>query len=435
VAAIEISSHIERLVHECVQQDRDWQRLHRIVVGFSGGADSTALLAATVRAAKQYFPELPVQALHVNHGLHDAADTWQAHCRAVCAQLAVAFAAVAVTVPSSGNLEANARLMRYRAFAAHVDAGTLLLLGHHEHDQTETILYRLFQGRGLLPMRARGEVGAGRFARPLLSVAPHDLQRYLGELGLTWIEDDTNLDKRFARNFLRAEVVPRLGRHWQRLHQAVARVVGAQAAVQVALEHEVARLGNCVPITHLPDNADVRLAWLRAYLHSRGVYGVSDRALQAFDRQVRDGDHAQLQCGDGARLYLYDQHLHFVAAAVDESRGPVCIAAGERLQLPGGQLSLWPAERDQPGCFQCAQPLRIGYRRGGERITFEGFSKSLKQLFNEARVPPWQRGAYPLLYLDDELVCVPDLAVAARVAPGPAGTREPLCVAHWQANQ
>ena len=367
--------------------------------------------------------------------LQDAADAWQAHCEAVCAQLSVDLVAVAVTVPSSGNLEANARAARYRAFAEHVDAGTLLLLGHHEHDQTETILYRLFQGRGLLPMRTRGEVGAGRFSRPLLTVAPLDLRRYLAAQGLTWVEDDSNTDKRFTRNFLRTEVVPLLGRRWRQLHQALARVVSAQAAVQAALEHEMRHSGNRVPMSRLPGSPDARVAWLRAYLHSRGVYGVTDKALQAFVLQLQHAANAQLRCTDGVCLYLYDQHLHFVTAAQTAAhvvRPPASIAPGEQLQLPGGQLSLMAAQRGQAGCFHCPHPLRIAHRRGGERIILEGFSKSVKQLLSEARVPPWQRDSYPLLYLDDELICVPNLAVAARVAPGLDNAREPLCVAHWQ---
>ena len=250
-----------------------------------------------------------------------------------------------------------------------------------------------------------------------------------------WIEDVSNQDVRYVRNFLRAEVVPLLSRRWQQLHDALARVAGTHTAVQTALEFEVAQLPDRIPLARLPADA-ARLAWLRAYLHSRGEFRVADKALQAFDEQLQQADSAQLQCADGGSLYLYDGHLHFVpAAAVPEGPLPQYIAVGEQCELPGGTLSLSSAAAGQTGAFRCAQALGIAFRQGGERIKLEGFSKSVKQLFSEARVPPWQRDGFPLLYCGDELVCVPGLAVAARVAEQDEAApfeADAWCVAHWQ---
>jgi len=423
---------VEQLVQSCLQSHAAQPGLRRVLVGYSGGADSSALLAAAVRVVAAHFAELQVFAVHVNHGLQADADSWQAHCAAVCAQLDVPLIIERVSVTEQGNVEANARAQRYAVFARHCTADALLLLGHHQHDQTETILYRLFQGRGVLPMRSRGQLNSGQFARPLLTVPPTELRTYLESLGIGWIEDLSNQDLRLTRNFLRREVVPLVSRHWQQLHQALARVGGAQAAMQAALEHELARAADCVPLAELP-SGPAAVAWLRAFLHTRGVFNVADKALIAFAQQLRDVPRAQLDCGDGCSLRSYDGQLHFVPALPVTDGGPATIGIGQQLELPGGTLSLKAAAAPGSGVLCCSAPLRIAYRRGGERIAQTGFSKSVKQLFTEARVPTWQRASYPLLYRDDELVCVPNLAVAAgHQAEVDTAASQGLCLAEWQ---
>jgi tRNA(Ile)-lysidine synthase len=428
---------VEELIFACLRRAQAQRPLGKILVGFSGGADSAALVAGVAQVAAAHFSGLEVQALHVNHGLQDEADAWQQHCQAVCGQLQVRFASASVTVPAAGNVEANARRLRYQAFRDHIDSATLLLLGHHAHDQTETLLYRLFQGRGLLPMRAAGDIGPGRFARPLLAISPDELKHYLAARDIAWIEDASNQDVRFTRNYLRAEIVPLLSRRWQQLHDALARVAGAHAAVQTALEFEVAQLPDRVALTRLPAGA-ARLAWLRAYLHSRSVFSIADKALRAFDEQLQQADSGQLQCGAAGNLYLYDGHLYFVAAAADappDATLPQHICVGEQCELPGGTLALLPAEPGQTGAFRCAQALRIGFRQGGERISQAGWRKSVKQVFSEARVPPWQRDGYPLLYCADELVCVPGLAVVPPAAQTSSESAGQWCRARWQPRQ
>lgn len=433
---------IEQRVRACLLSHTHNATLNRILVGFSGGADSTALLVAAARVIAADFPgQLELLALHIHHGLQAAADDWQAHCTRVCKRLGVTLHCEQVAVARQGNVEANARQQRYAQFARLSDAGTLLLLGHHQHDQSETILYRLFQGRGVLPMRGEGAVGEGRFARPLLSVPPTVLREYLQRLDVPWVEDHSNTDVRLTRNFLRHEVVPLLSRHWRELHQALLRVGRAQAAAQTALEYQLSRLPDTVPLADLPQGA-AAVAWLRAYLHGRGVYGVSDKALVEFTEQLGAAERAHCDCGDGRSLRSYDGMLHFVAPVRPASVGRVSSAVGESVALDGGTLALNPTDTLGPGVMCCYGRLQIGYRAGGERVQMKGFSKSLKQLFAEARVPTWQRDYYPLLFDGDELVCVPNLAVAAsrqsddRARALTAGEPSPgqFCVAVWAPN-
>lgn len=383
----------------------------KVWVAYSGGVDSTALLLAAARLRAEWQADLA--ALHVNHGLAEASEQWVSHCEAVCAALQIPLTAVAASVDRSGNMEANARAARYGVFNRYVGSRELLLLGHHVQDQTETILYRVFQGRGLSPMRASGRLVHGDFVRPLLGLQKEVLEAYANEHGVSWVEDPSNLDQSYARNFLRHQVVPLLKSHWHGLHEAVQRVARTQAAATDALVHSLASKPDCIDIAELPSQAAARQAWLRAYLTSRGVFLVSDRGLSEFCEQLETAGLAELQC-EGAMLRAYDGRVYFERAGAETVAQDMTIALGERLTLPYGELSLVAADEHTAGAFIYRGPLEVRFRVGGERLRVAGKAQSttLKQLFSEHRVPPWRRDSYPLLYDGAALVCVPDIALA-----------------------
>ncbi len=421
----EFLSPVEALVHKTIKASSPG----RVLVGFSGGIDSTALLLAAHAVTTAHYPDIKVQALHVNHGLQTAAKAWQIHCEQVCASLHVTCHVLAAEVSSVGNVEANARNARYQLFAEHVGPNDLLLLGHHQQDQTETILYRLFQGRGLMPMRNQGRVGEGQFARPLLALAQSELGNYVRQHGLTWIEDHSNADTQLARNFLRHEIVPLLQTRWQHLHRAIERVVSNQAGITEALLHEVAKYPDAVPLSALPSSPPARLAWLRAYLHSRQVYTLADRALAEFSEQLKGVSLAHLSCSAETSLYGYAHNLHFVREFADTLPTHLRLRLGQTVTLARGQLALVETDSSAPLAFSYPGPLRVGFRQGGERLGAgaAGSGRSVKQIFNEAKVPPWRRSDYPLLFAGDQLVCVPGLAVST---PAIAATG-PVCLAIW----
>jgi tRNA(Ile)-lysidine synthase len=406
--SLEAVNSIEALVQSAIEREPGGT----VWVGFSGGVDSTALLLACQRVAGRYLPLSKLRALHVNHGLQANAERWVEHCRVVCAQLEVPCTVASIAISPAGNLEANARTARWQVFAEHVDRQDLLLLGHHQQDQTETLLYRLFEGRGLLPMRSSGQVGAGRFARPLLSVERDDLRDYVAAHSLPWVEDESNQDTGLTRNFLRHKVIPGLTARWQGLHKAVQRVAAGNVATNAALQHTLASLADTVLLDQLPAEPAAHQAWLRSYLRSRGVYDVSDKALREFASVSGQGGHAQLDCGSAA-LHGYAGRLYFEKNAHTEQQTGQMLALGEHLAIGAGRLSLQPATPDDDLYFDYAGPLQVRFRQGGERLRIapHGQTKTVKQIFSAARVPPWRRGRYPLLFDDKQLVCVPGLAV------------------------
>ena len=361
-----------------------------VAVAWSGGLDSTALLhAVATRAART-----AVRALHVNHGLQPEADHWEGHCRTVAARLGVAFEAIAAPVPP-GNVEAGARRVRYRAWARVLGQDELLLLAHHADDQAETVLWQLATGRAPVGMPRERPLGRGGLLRPLLGVRKETLRAYAREHGLEWVEDASNADTTYDRNFLRHEILPRLEARYPGAGQALAASAGAWA---------VAPGGEPIRVAGL-DRATLR-RWLGA--------AASDRCLDEVLRQAaaRPGATPAVTLPDGRTVRRHDGRLYLVGREVVAPRAGarVCGRAGETVALPHGRIVWRRAARGLSEGARCA----VVYRRGGERVrpAGRGLTKSLKALFQEAGVPPWQRSRWPLLHGPSGIVAVPGLAVA-----------------------
>ncbi|MGH8295053.1 MAG: tRNA lysidine(34) synthetase TilS, partial [Steroidobacteraceae bacterium] len=196
-----------------------------VCAALSGGLDSTALLAALAEVRCE---GLRLRAVHVDHGLHPNAKRWSAHCRKLARQLRVPLKVLSVTVARErgASLEEAARVARYRCLAQQLHAGEALLTAHTRDDQLETVLLQLFRGcglPGLAAMPAVAPLGRGTIARPLLACARAELEIWVHARELAWIEDDTNLDERFDRNYLRRRVLPAVRERWPGVGTAVAR--------------------------------------------------------------------------------------------------------------------------------------------------------------------------------------------------------------------
>ena len=229
-----------------------------LCVAFSGGVDSTALLAALAkkqrgtgystsrapvsqRTASQRPASPRLRALHVDHGLRAASRQWAAHCRAVARELHVPLKVLTTKVerPRGTSLEAAARDARYRLLAEALHPGEILLTAHHNDDQLETVLLQLLRGSGLpgiAAMPAVAPFASGMLARPLLSRSRAELETWVRSQGLTWVEDDTNADDGLDRNYLRLRVLPLIRDRWPGSAAAVARSARHAAEAQSLLD-------------------------------------------------------------------------------------------------------------------------------------------------------------------------------------------------------
>lgn len=267
------------------------RQYHSLVVGFSGGLDSTVLLHAANRFASD--ADLELSALHVHHGLSGNADTWADSCAMTCQAQSIPLTVIRISVPrqSGEGMEAAARRVRHKAFEDH--PADWILLAHHADDQAETILHNLLRGAGV-----RGAAGIpaarGRVLHPLLGLARPTLLEYASRHQLAWIEDESNSDRRYTRNFLRTEILPiitsRFPRASEQLAAAAARFSEADALLDdLALLDLQGRPPEFpLPLNLLRDLSDSRARnLLRAMLTWHHTQAPDERRLKEFVRQLR----------------------------------------------------------------------------------------------------------------------------------------------------
>lgn len=413
-------------------------------MAFSGGLDSTVLLHALASATPARVRGL--RAWHVHHGLHDQADEWAAHCRAICATLAVPVTVSRASVARDGGCgrEAAARDARRAVFADGLDDGEALALAHHRDDQAETFLLRALRASGpdgLGAMESCRRFGRGWLWRPLLEVPRAALEAYAARHGLHWIEDSSNSDQSLDRNFLRHGVLPLLRERWPHAAAALARSAElCGEAGQLLDEQDDRALTDAAgpePMSlsrasllqlSAPRRARVLRRWIDVLglpsLPAEGVAQVESVLLPA-----RADASATFQW-HGAAIRAWRDRLH-----ADWLRPPLpdgwhmAWNGIARLRLPGGGvLSLLAAapegDRAQDAAGEHAgiaggfgRTLVVHARAGGERITLPGrdHGHSLKQVLQDAGVPPWQRATMPLLSTGEgELLAAGDRIAAAR---------------------
>ncbi|MBN0977780.1 tRNA lysidine(34) synthetase TilS [Pseudomonas sp. SDM007_2] len=414
------------LTAKLLQTLAPWRNASAWHIAFSGGLDSTVLLHLLADLAKkQSLP--PLQAIHVHHGLQAAADAWPAHCQAVCDAAGVSLRVMYVCVQPGASLERAARDVRYQAFAEAIGPGELLLTGQHRDDQAETLLFRLLRGagvRGLAAMPAQRPLGEGHLARPLLDVSRAELEVYARGQQLSWIEDPSNSDPRFSRNYLRHQLFPLLTARWPQAVNTLARTAGHLAEAQGLLDElaqldvQAAQLPSEFPWLTLPslvlaplrDLSDARQRnALRYWLAPLTPLPDSEHWIGWNTLRDAKADAQPVwRLADG-QLHRCNDRIWWVAAAWSEfSDTPLSWSRPQNpLQLPGNGQLYFSGHAPEG-------PLSIGYRQGGEVMEVPGRGRrDLKRLLNESAVPGFIRGRLPLLYQGSRLLAVANLARAS----------------------
>jgi tRNA(Ile)-lysidine synthase len=395
-----------------------------LCVAFSGGVDSTALLAAL--AAKRPAP-LQLRALHVDHGLRAASQRWAAHCRALARDLHVPLKVLTTRVerPRGTSLEAAARDARYRLLAEALQPGEILLTAHHNDDQLETVLLQLLRGSGLpgiAAMPAVAPFASGLLARPLLSRSRAELETWVRSQGLTWVEDDTNADDGLDRNYLRLRVLPLIRDRWPGSAAAVARSARHAAEAQSLLDTlaradvDRASYGESLSIKSLRALPADRLRnALRFWITRAGYLAPDTKRLDEITGPLLDArpdanPFVEWGEGEGSARAQRQGDLLSLGDSAHELADPSMSAAAlvwswhDSLvyDLPHnlGKLELEPDERGPLDLDVLPHPLTIRWRRGGERLSPRrgGPRRALKNLLQESHVPVTERARLPLLF-------------------------------------
>jgi tRNA(Ile)-lysidine synthase len=424
-----------------------------LCVAFSGGADSTALLAALARLKRR---PRSLRALHVDHGLHPDSGSWGTRAVELARALGVPCEVLTARVGRARgeSLEARARAARYRLLADALRGGEVLLTAHHEDDQLETVLLQLLRGAGVAGLAGMPEVApfaGGLLARPLLERSRAELVAWVREAGLEYLEDPSNADERLDRNFLRLRVLPVIRERWPGAAATVSRTARHAAEAQRLLESlaladvGAARHGESLAagsLRALPPER--RRNALRFWISSRGYPLPSTARLQEIAGPLlaaRADAHPSVEW-PGARVERHAGLLTLkpvgrtaaaAAGAVPEG------ASAARREIPWrwrtrpvcplpdglGQIELKPDAYGPLDLAALGARLTIRWRRGGERLTAAPGRprRALKSLLRESRLSPAQRARLPLIYSGARLVAVADLWLDASVQAGPGARR------------
>jgi tRNA(Ile)-lysidine synthase len=393
-----------------------------VAVGLSGGIDSVVLLHLLRRGLK--LPPSRLSAIHVNHQIHPDATAWAAHCRRVCRELGVPLRVRRVEVARGNSIEAAAREARYRVFAH--SGAAVIALAHNRDDQAETVLLQLLRGAGPRGLAAMPEFRAGSpaFWRPLLGLPRSVIADYARRHGLRWVEDDSNDDIAYTRNFLRHRVLPLIETQRPGAAMVLARAARLQAEAAELLD-DLARIDLGEDDAPLQVAVLARLSpprarnALRLHLRRRGLAMPDAARLDELLRQLlASRDDARLAVDLGAltaRRYRGALHLLRPLPPLD-----ACFARGwngrGELRLPelGGRLCLIRA--GQGGLApRWLRNLEVRVRGGGESLRLHAGAsrRSLRNLLQEAGLPPWLRERWPLLHVGGRLAAVPGIGVDA----------------------
>ncbi|MDI1353141.1 MAG: tRNA lysidine(34) synthetase TilS [bacterium] len=402
----------------------------RLIVGYSGGLDSTVLLATL---ASQPSLHGKILAVHVNHAISANAIFWQQHCEQTCHNLIIPCISQTVTFDCRANIEERARIARYAVFTSVVEAQDALVLGHHLNDQAETMLLQLFRGAGvdgLAAMSESNDFGLGMLLRPFLSLTRGQLEAYAIKHQLQWIDDESNENTQYSRNYLRHEIMPLLIKKFPGVVGNIARAANHCQQAKVNLyqlaEQDMSNLKlisehdnhNTLLVTPLKKLTNERITnVLRLWLKKHEVSLPSTSTLQRIIFEVIHGEvdtnplvswgPIQIRRFDG-RLYL-DLQNSIASTSMDSlpwNNFPLPIV------LANGYTQIIAHEQSEGLKIPLNAKIVIRYRQGGELFFWHGQRKQLKKLFQQWHIPPWHRDSIPLIYINDELAAVVGYAIS-----------------------
>lgn len=396
-------------------------------------------LLAALRAESTF----KIQAIHVNHGLSPHADRWEAFCSEASAASDVDFTAVPVRLARmpGESLEALARKARYAALegAAAAAGVTVIALAQHTDDQAETVLLQMLRGAAAQGLAAMAEWRRGRtgfrYWRPLLAASRRDIVEFARRHGLRWIEDESNEDPVFKRNFLRTQVLPRLEVGFPGYRASLARVAAHAAEAAQLLD----QLAEQDAATALEDGLVTRAALvklgtaragnlLRWILRRQGHPVPPAERLSEFIRQAiaaKPDRHPALQLGPDAVLraegpYVVLDRAHSAEPFETTWHGESVVA------LPHGSLLFALAQGTGVRAELISDAgLVIRARQGGERLQVAANRplRTLKNLMQEVDLPAAVRKRWPLIVHGESVVAVPGIGVGVdwQCPPGEPG--------------
>lgn len=412
---------------------------HPICIAYSGGIDSQVLLHLFARLKKST-PSLSIFACHVNHGLSEQADNWQAFAAKQCALHDIAFNTETVQLVKKPrqSLEAIARDARYQVFDEVTPSKAIIVTGHHANDQVESFMLALKRGsgiQGLAAMQASTQFRSTdkTLLRPLLAFSRQDIERYAQDHQLQWIEDESNSDQVFDRNFIRHQVIPSLEERWPSVAQSIARTVShcqeaqglideiaAQDLLTCRAEHDKDKVLSIDALLGL--SIIRRKHVIRYFLASHHITMPSEQQLQQLfaGLSVNSESKRQVKVGNGW-IRQYQGELYLTRSFSDVQKWQQIIEVKEIMERPvkiplPDNMGTLQFSYDNEACSK-AQFFSVNSATGKLTISFDQpqekvlpdyrqHRREMKKLWQELNVAPWQRKRTPMIYSENQLVAV-----------------------------
>jgi len=368
-------------------------------VAFSGGVDSCVLLHLLQSTLKKS----ALKAVHINHQLLPESVSWEKHCRSICKNLNIPLKIIRVTIikKPGESLEAKAREARYAAFKKILKKNDILFTAHHQEDQAETVLLQLFRGAGLRGVSAMPKImpfGQGRLYRPLLMLNQQFILDYAKSQNLHWLDDPSNQNTQFDRNYLRHQVLPVLQQRWPKISKILARFSQHCAEQEKILMDTAANDISCADFKTLSPSRQKNILRYQIKHHKLPVPGekILDEILKIVSANT---DRNPCVKWPGGECLRFKYKLYFRAS-------PLLSPKFNPQKLNPQQLS-WCKKYLHPKKFT------VKFRQGGEKFkpANSARTRTLKNLFQEWKIPPWERPTVPLAYQHNKLIAVIGYAV------------------------
>ena len=416
------------------------KKIKSMTVALSGGVDSVVLLHLLHQLQKTH--HFTLKASHVHHGLSKNADKWVKFCEKLCAKLSISLDVNYIQLPQKKSLgmEGEARRLRYEKLLQ--SKTDLVVLAHHEDDQAETFLLQLIRGAGVKGLSSMAHFDdRRRLWRPLLNASRTDIESYAKKHQLKWIEDESNLNTDFDRNFIRSKILPILKNRFTHIIKVISRSASHLAEAQHLLD-DLAELDlkSYLKSSNYKRKLQVKtlekLSLSRAKNVLRYWLEINDQLMPSKDlldeclRQVliaKKDATIKIQLSKDFEIRRYKDEIYIVKKNKNKEKNYAIIWQGEsEILLPNGaQLNFKKVKGSGINFkFLDHQKLKIRNRQGGEFFKPDSKrpTKKIKQLLQESDLPPWEREFFPMIFIGNELAAVPNFGIDQKYQAGPQMT-------------
>ncbi|PHS16310.1 MAG: tRNA lysidine(34) synthetase TilS [Kangiella sp.] len=438
------------------------QTSENLFIAYSGGLDSSVLLFASKQLLNKKLIA-KVQALHVNHGLESESDRWQTHCQSICDKYSIELFSNALNLLSSSDKisENLARNARYEFFESHLEQNNLIAFAHHQDDQVETLLFRLFRGTGIAGAGAIPEsrkLGDGKIIRPFLNISKNELLDYAEKNKLKWIEDPSNSENGFSRNIIRNTILPLIKQSWPKVTDTLnsfTHIAREQNEILIEIANNdllAVSLDNPSPknISQIDLTKFIKLSKARQknLLHywivnhpqndfSRATNQEIEELLKQLEKYFGDinfehsnGFKLNVKLGN-CRVRFYDNKLWLCQSSEptkldnvipwDNITQPVNVFDKQKIFAINSEFNEEALVLRAP---MDGELVSIRPRVGGEKIKPQYRDKSceLKKIYQELNIPHWQREWLPIIYYNDQIACIPGVLINKNLSSKSADT-------------